>query len=373
MLEAVAIMDNYQKERTLEFAKVVVVTAIVLSIVLSVLLAVLSDRLAQCASTPPVEDCLNVQWLSATYPKTVTINNPLESPQSPTMHVSQSLSLFCKVEVLDPNRIIGLCSKGTITRLTDSQGRSIEVDASSSSRRLRYEGRQYLQKFVIADPLPRWRQMLRSLLRIQSNTPTSRQPAYTWKDSYLSLEPGAVALPSAGKEITRVEGYFYALTVESIEYVDVPFEPNNTWVRLTPDLEVRLLEAQSTKRSYRFKIEANPPTSGSTPVLYSDGPLPSRLVIARQLLKDGGEQVLIPGWVDPLRPSINESGSDSTWNGPVRTLRYVVGVNPTHSKIPFTLEHIPLPEPRSGPRPTETPVVPRDAVAVDEGVEGIAE
>lgn len=45
-----------------------------------------------------------------------------------------------------------------------------------------------------------------------------------------------------------------------------------------------------------------------------------------------------------LPASIGGSGSGSGGNGPVKTIRFVIAVNPTDYEVPFDLEHIPLPK-----------------------------
>ena len=55
-------------------------------------------------------------------------------------------------------------------------------------------------------------------------------------------------------EIGRVKGHFYALVAESLEYVEVPFEQSDDWVRLTPDMEIRVGRASCQKSQYTLSV-----------------------------------------------------------------------------------------------------------------------
>ena len=312
-------------------------------------LATLWAPLVGAAPKPPIKDYFKVDWSSVRYNKSVTVNNPQVSSQSQANQTSEQLNLSLEVEVSDPNRIIGISSQAEITQLTDAQSQTIPITPSSSpASRLaqRYDGLRYRQEFVTPTPLPKWRQVLQSVLRIKSQRDTRPHRVKVLRPSSLSIQLDTAMLPSTGAEIGRIEGHFYALSVDSIEYVDIPFEPNNTWVRVTPTQEIRVVEAKATASSYNYRIEAN--DQGATMGSFDLRPgnsLPSRLVIERQFLGPDGKSIHPSRMLNSLRVSLGGRGSGSGGNGPVKTIRYVIGVNPKHNQIPFVLEHIPLPKP----------------------------
>jgi hypothetical protein len=151
-------------------------------------------------------------------------------------------------------------------------------------------------------------------------------------------------LGQARRELRSVKGYFHALIAESLENIDVPFEPNDAWVRLTPDVEIQVREAVCTPGSYRFSIETRPQGGGGMRPLMVGEPLPGRIVVARQLLGPDGKPDSRPG-PSFLPAPIGGRSSGSGGNFQIKTIRFVVAVNPTEHKIPFELAHVPLPNP----------------------------
>ncbi len=310
--------------------------------VLAVVLLVVASA---AAAAPKVEDCVTVQWSSVHYSKAVIVNNPKVSSNSSATETSETLTLSCQVEVGDPNRILGTEREGTITLLTDSKGREIQVSPGQPRRFQRYEGLSYRERFVPPEPVPKWKAFIRSVLRMQSNTSSRPRRVTELQPNRLSLGLDMSLLEAGGSEIRRIKGTFHVMATESIEHVDVPFEPNNTWVRLAPNQEIQVAEAQATGSSYRLRLEARPQGRMSPFDLSVGNPLPSRLVIDRQILGPDGKPVhpthgrgMFPA---PLAGSMSGSGG----NNPATTIRFLIAVNPTHEEIPFELEHIPLPKP----------------------------
>jgi hypothetical protein len=148
---------------------------------------------------------------------------------------------------------------------------------------------------------------------------------------------------NTGKTVD-IKGYFYALVAESSEYVDVPFEPNESWIRVTPDLEVQIIEAQCTGSSYRLKVETRPQRGSSMRPLCAEDSLPRRIALGRQLIGANGE--LIQNFSGPRHVPAplggSSSGSGSRYKQ-IEKIRFVLAINPAHKKIPFELEKVPLP------------------------------
>ncbi|MBN1359686.1 MAG: hypothetical protein JW993_03790 [Sedimentisphaerales bacterium] len=311
-------------------------------LILSVSISAAPD---QEPAVPKAEDCVKVQWSSVRYDKSVVVGNAKAKLDQPRDSTSERLTLTCEVEIRDPNRVLATSDQGAITQLTDSKGRDVNVRLAQSPRRLRYTGPRYRQRFVPPAPVPKWKSFIQSLLRIQPAARARPQRVTELQPSNLNLELDMAVLQEAGGEIRRVKGYLYALTAGSIVHVDVPFEPNDNWVRLTEDQEIRVLEAQNTGSSYRFRIEARPQGRMSPFDLSAGNPLPDRIVIERQLIGPDGKPTHTPGGFLMFPAPISGSGSGSGGNAAVTKIRFRIAIDPDHAEIPFEFEHVPLPEP----------------------------
>ena len=79
-------------------------------------------------------------------------------------------------------------------------------------------------------------------------------------------------------------------------------------------------------------------------------PLPSRLVVARQVIgPDGKPQDRFLGsgpWL-PIHVEGGMAGSGSDCQ--IKALRFVIAVNPAHCRIPFEFPRVPLPDPNQPP------------------------
>lgn len=76
-----------------------------------------------------------------------------------------------------------------------------------------------------------------------------------------------------------------------------------------------------------------------------DGSLPNRIVMGRKFIGKDGKPVGRSHMFSHLPGPIGGSGSGSGSNHWVETIRFTIAVKPAHHKIPFELEHIPLPDP----------------------------
>ena len=66
-------------------------------------------------SEAKAEDNFKVSWSSVTYSKTV--DNTEASPGIQIPKTSETLSLNCEVEILDPNCVLGVCREPIIERI----------------------------------------------------------------------------------------------------------------------------------------------------------------------------------------------------------------------------------------------------------------
>ncbi len=318
-----------------------------------------------------VTDLFEINWESMNYDKSVTRYNPKVSSNRQASRADENLSLSCKIEIKDPNLVLGISRKGVLTEMTDSKRQTVEINQEQPSLRrppipamrnipsprsmdMAYEGLRYRPQMTRPPVIPRWRALLFKYLRIPTK-PFKPEFINELQPTRIQFELDIGLLEPSGGEIRSLKGYYYALMAESIEHVEVPFEPNDKWVHLTDDLEIRLREAKNTisgsRSRYSFEIEENRTGRERIFRLSFEDYLPEKMVMGRQLIGEDGKQLgrspgmgSLPAHVGG-RGSGSHSGSRSV--SPVEKIRFVIAVNPKHYKIPFELKNIPLPNPES--------------------------
>jgi len=148
-----------------------------------------------------------------------------------------------------------------------------------------------------------------------------------------------------GGEIGRVKGRFFALVAESLEYVEIPFKPSDDWVRLTPDMEIRLRDAQCTEKRFLFSTNRRPQGGASMRTLPVQDYWPGRVVAARELIGEDGKPISHSFGIQRLPARLLEGTNGGGPDCLIKSIRFLIAVNPAHHEIPFVLEHIPLPRP----------------------------
>jgi len=297
---------------------------------------------AQAEVDPKVAACFSTRWSSVRYNKSVVLRN--SGGASAQEQISERLSISCEVEIRKPKRVLGICVAGTVTEMTDANDRDIRAAVvPSRGFSQRYEGLRYRDRFTGPRQVPRWQKVLRSLVDMPANKNFKPELLSELQPSNMELRLDTQLLGGTPGEIRRVKGYFHALTAESFENVDVPFEPNQAWVRVTGDLEIQVREARCDDSSYRYRIETRRPGRGFTGRELTVGqPLPSRIVTAQQFIPvDGKVRRPFAGIMSHLPAHVGGSGSHSGSNRQIKTIRFVVAVKPTDHRIPFE----PLPDP----------------------------
>ncbi len=290
-------------------------------------------------------DYFTVKWSRIDYTKADMIQNAPAAEQE----TSERLLLSCAITIRDPNLVLGTLQQGVVTHVTGRQGQDISVGPPPQQPVFPYERPRYQQRYTPPPQEPRWRTALRSVLRLAP--PRIPAPRLVWElqPGQMNLQLDAKALDQAGGQLQQVKGYFHALVAESLENVDVPFERNDRWVRLTPNLEVRLSQASCTTSSYQYRVESYPQNEPSPPLRLSD-PLPERLVVARQLIGQDGkprdDHFGQPPWL-PMHVGGTMSGGWTDYQ--IKALRFVIAVKPAHCRIPFEFQRVPLPDPNQPP------------------------
>lgn len=285
-------------------------------------------------------DRFAVKWSRVTYNRIVEIQNTGNS--SPKQQTLERLSLSCDVEIRDPNLVLGLSREGVITDVTDSQGRAIDILIRPSQGQS-YGGLQYREQLAQAKE-PLWRSLARSALRLSPDQAAKPQWVQELQPSHLEMLLDLRSLDGAGRELGTIKGYFHVLRAESIARVEVLFEPNEAWVRLTPELEIQVREASCTASSFHFRIETRGPGMAFRPLSVGD-PLPSRLVVARHFLGVDGKPTRHIGPYGQLPALVGGTGGGSGATSRIKAIRFEIAVNPTPGKVRFELQHVPLPDP----------------------------
>jgi len=311
------------------YLSMVVFTAQTLSQTVSTNLPAKLPYAEDLESGSKVADGLNVRWRSLEYTK--TLYNPAFTSNKQGQSKAESLSLSCKVDMPEPELVLGTCNDSVIEQITDSQGRDVEI-GNIPSRSI----------FVYRD-----------------------RPRFRVSRMYVGLDGGPEPTPlrveldcGLYKRVSGdfgLKGHFYALIAESFEYVDLPFEPNDNWLSITSDVEIRVREARNEALRYRFEIEQRPENVRQAFGMRVGDPLPSRFVVDRQIIV---QKSSVGAGGSSSSGSIGGSGSGT---GRAEIIRYKIAVNPTHQAIPFELEHIPLsilssqaPSQASDSKPTST-------------------
>lgn len=282
----------------------------------------------------------------------VSIKSPAARsfPRSPELERADGhLQLNCEIVISDPNLVLGISRRGRITRIRKDGGETVDVVEQKSWERTgmsyMYHTPRYRRQFVAPQKPPRWKKIIRSILRLPP--PKGSVPKWSEKlvPSSMTLELDSGLIGPDSEKLDCIEGCLYVIMAESFVYVDVPFKPSKEWVRLTADLEIRVLEAQTSESHYNFRIETRRSKRAFRTPLSPVSDLPDRFPVDRQLLgKDGKSFGRRSGPIFGLA-SVGGTGSGSGTNiGLIEKIRFVIAVNPTHHKIPFVLKDIPLPK-----------------------------
>ncbi len=297
------------------------------------------------------------QWTSIRYLKTATVDNPevyAATRQKPAgIQMEERLSLSGQIEILDLDRILATAREGVITRVVDSAGQDVNIPSVPSPPHRFYESPRYSPRFSRPPQVPGWQAFLRKVFRLPPpNAGFRPQRIEVLQPNSLDLKLDLKLLHNKGSEIRRVTGYFYAVVPASLETIDVPFEPNNTWVRVTPDLEIQVQEATCSGSTYRYSFATRGdgmiPSPSRSPAPHLADPLPHRLIKAHQLIGRDGKPMSAAsgGGGSSSNGGIGQaSGSGGGLTGPVKAFRFIIAVDPSERKIPFEFEHVPLPQP----------------------------
>lgn len=266
-----------------------------------------------------IAESLNIRWRSLEYEK--TLYNPALTPNKRGRPKAERLFISCDIKMPDSGLILTTCPDAVIEQITDSRGSKIHPLPSQSTFRYIHQPRSKIG-FI----------------------PERQHSEPEYSHLWVELDDG---LPEHVSGEIGLKGHFYALTSESLEYVELPFEPNDNWVNITPDVEIRVRQARNEASMYRFEIEKRPEVAIDLFDVQIGDYLPSRLVVDRQIIVKTSAMGAGGGGAS------GRIGGTGSGTGRAEKIRYTIAVNPTHQKIPFELEQIPL-SALSEPAPSQT-------------------
>jgi len=267
-----------------------------------------------------IADDLTVRWSSVTYRKGV--HNPAVPPEYRNSMEPDVLAVSCVIQMADPRLLLGVAPDPTIEKIADSQGNDVELNQQMPATGRRYEQGVF---FI------RWLKDINLSHLERTRIPSERYPPRVELDAELPERIGG--------EIGLLRGRYEALVAESIEYVDLPFRPDDNWVRLTPDVEIRVVQARNVPDVYHYEIEQRPAIVPAVTRVDVSEQLPNRVVVGRQMIIRS-DSMIGAGGSGPGR-----IGGRGDGIGRAEGIRFVIAVNPAPVTIPFELRHVPLSAP----------------------------
>lgn len=179
-----------------------------------------------------------------------------------------------------------------------------------------------------------------------------------WFSTSIPMDPNR-GYPTS---LSRMEWSANALVADVFEVVDVPFEPNETWIELVPGLEIMVEEASVEEGKYAYKIQAIYDRSlisfdsmGHWHFWRDEAP-PATMLVKMDLLNAADKPVRTQGTSggfssgttahgtgDGLMEATTTGSGSCSACGDVTTIRYIFAIEPYELEARFVLEDIPVP------------------------------
>jgi hypothetical protein len=246
--------------------------------------------------------------------------NPAENSTAAAQGVTRTLNVTGEIQILKPDRVLGLSTIEADVLAINEKG--VELAGPSGMSSWRYYS-----------PL--------TIRRINPNT--------EYVGISFSMDPN-LGYPLMLETLGWTS---YALLFQKKQSIDLPFQVTGQSVQILPGVKVLIEEATSQGEDYRYQLKTefegtvNP--FAMMVSMHEGSILPGYLISEIQLLDAQGSPV------NASSGSFGSSMSGSTGKatltghgtcsacGGVKTIRFVVVVNPYEVKIPFVLTDIPVP------------------------------
>jgi len=282
---------------------------------------------------------LTATWQSIAVNMTSRLYNPAVMPHQAAKGPEWSLSLSSLLSVIDSNGLIGLSLSTTSGRALDQNGSVV-----SSTPATDMPSRWYSQPHYITMP-----------------TGPNGEWVTEMFPNIFSVSLPMVAGARYPSVLSRVEWSMYAVVSDKLQTVDVPFKAGDTWVELTPGLEILVDKAvaEAGKYQYSLKVRWNPAQadylSGGSIHLWPDEKLPATIVLDMDIL-DTQERPVEGQGSGSFSSGGSFSGNDNLMTGTTSgtgncgvcgdatTFRFTLALNPYEKELRFAVENVPVPE-----------------------------
>jgi hypothetical protein len=272
---------------------------------------------------------LATDWEYISVSMTSQVYNPAVRPDATVQGPQWSMSLASIIDIVDSNGLIGWAQNPSSVKAYDQNGQVI-VNSTTDS------------------PFVRWYQQPRSWSLPDSFPSSMRLDRVSLN---LAVEPN-VDYPDV---LSKVEWAMNVLVADEIKAVDVPFQPGETWVELTPGLEILVEQATVEEGKYQYRIQVKYDNtkvdyllSGSIS-LWRDEALPPAAVLKMEVLNaegqslQGGSSGSYHGSNGLMTGTASGSGSCATC-GTATTIRYTLAFDLYEQEATFVLTDVPVPE-----------------------------
>jgi hypothetical protein len=240
---------------------------------------------------------LAADWEYVSVNMTSQIYNPAVQPDVALQSPQWAMSLSGIIDIIDSNGLIGWAQSPSSVKAYDQNGQLIASSTTDSSLVRWY---QQPMSWHLPDNFPTWMK----LNRVSLNLP---------------VEPD-VAYPDV---LSSVEWTMNVLVADEAKTVDIPFQASDTWVELTPGMEILVEQATAEQGKYQYRIQLryDPAqvdclTSGMVS-LWRDEALPAAAVLKMDVVNAQGESV--------RSGSGGSSSSSSTSGSSTQRIRITTG------------------------------------------------
>jgi hypothetical protein len=263
----------------------------------------------------------DVSWESVQ--RSSTVYNPAGSASHGDDQ--RRLTISAKIHLLTTKNLIAVSPQAVVSRLTDDQGNELKVPQREQAGPRHYQPWCHDVKF-----------------RAGGQQRTEPRPYH------LSISIDTNAMGDLPPTFGRVEGHFQALFAASYEEIDVPYKKSDEWIDLEPGVSIRIAEAFSENRQYRYRIETRDDREHHLRFmgfLDERRQLPETILVEQQLLDSQKEPI------QPRRhpmfpfPGGHGAGEGDERFGDIKTIRYIYAIKPYERQVPFVCQEIPVPSP----------------------------
>ncbi len=278
---------------------------------------------------------LTATWESVYVDMSSGIYNPALMPNMRPSGPQYFLSLSTRVNVVDSNNLIGLSYSPTSAQALNRNGQAVCSMPAGSS-------------------LSRYYQPVRptSVLVMGPNgttTVTTMLASHVYVS--MPMDPGG-RFPSV---LDKIVWSTNVLLAKEQKTVEVPFAVSDTWIELTPGLEILVEKAFAEEQEYEFSIKARwqpaqaDYTSRGSIYLYRDAKPPEAIVLSVDILDDQGKS--IPGGtsggnytnLQGVMIGNNVGSGYGPTCGNAKTIRYTLALGAYEKAVQFAVDNVPLP------------------------------